>query len=310
MGPARLTGLSSRLRTAGAISLLLAAGGCGQRTPSLILGATTSTYDSGLLEVLVREFRADHPAARVRTIVVGSGEALELARRGDADVLIVHAPVAEARFVAAGHAARREPLMSNEFVIAGPASDPARVRDAADPADGFRRIAASGVGFISRGDSSGTHERELALWRDALTTPARPWYVESGQGQATTLQIASERQAYVLTDRATFDVLADITDLVPLSGNHPALLNPYSVIVPANAALPEEARALADWLVSDAATTVIDGFRLPNSSGPLFRPTDRAATSESGAPPSADAPAATEDSVVSSVTSAGERQRA
>ncbi len=271
---------------------MLATAGCGDVTPSLILGATTSTYDSGLLEVLVQQFRDDHPSARVRTIVVGSGEALELARRGDIDVLIVHAPIAEERFVAEGHSARRQPLMSNDFVIAGPLSDPAGVRSTPDPAAGFRRIAASGAGFVSRGDSSGTHERELALWRDARTTPTRPWYLESGQGQATTLQIASERQAYVLTDRATFDVLADITDLAPLSGDHPSLVNPYSVIVPTNAALPDQAHALADWLVSDEAASAIDGFRLPDASDPLFRPVNRSAA---------------EDSVVSSVTRAGDR---
>jgi tungstate transport system substrate-binding protein len=242
--------------------------------------------------------------------VVGSGEALELARRGDIDVLIVHAPIAEGRFVAEGHSARREPLMSNDFVIAGPLSDPAGVRSASDPADGLRRIAASGAGFVSRGDSSGTHERELALWREARTTPARPWYLESGQGQATTLQIASERQAYVLTDRATFDVLSDITDLAPLSGDHASLVNPYSVIVPTNAAHAEEANALADWLVSAAAAAVIDGFRLPDASGPLFRPATRTAPDSSGVPTAPDAPAATEDSVVSSVTPMGDRPAA
>lgn len=249
------------------------------------------------------EFRADHPSVRVRTIVVGSGEALELGRRGDVDILIVHAPLAEQRFVDAGHATRRIPLMANDFIIAGPADDPAGVRAARDPADALRRIASRGHPFVSRGDSSGTHEREMTLWEQAGSVPERPWYLESGQGQATTLQIASERQAYAFTDRATFDVLADILDLVPLVDDHPSLVNPYSIIVPVRAAHPAEADVLVGWLTSDEARAVIDGFRLPGRASPLFRSTPRSpAATDQGPREPADSASAAEDSVTSVVT--------
>ena len=266
MGTARLAG---RLPLP---LLLFSVLSCGERPQSLVLAATTSTYDSGLLEALMGEFADAHPGLVVRSIVVGSGEALELGKRGDADVLLVHAPAAETRFVEQGHARSRTALMSNQFVIVGPASDPAGVGRITDPAAALGAIARHASRFISRGDSSGTHERELALWRRAGTSPERPWYLESGQGQGTTLQIASERRAYALTDRATFDVLSDILDLVPLVEDHPALMNPYSVIVPTHAAHPSEAAMLADWLTSEAGRRAIRSFRLPGATRPLFVP--------------------------------------
>lgn len=246
------------------------------------------------------EFADAHPGLVVRTIVVGSGEALELGRRGDADVLLVHAPAAEKRFVEQGHARSRAALMSNQFVIVGPADDPAGIGRISDPAAALGAIARHASRFISRGDSSGTHERELALWRRAGTTPERPWYLESGQGQGTTLQIASERQAYTLTDRATFDVLSDIIDLVPLVEGHPALVNPYSVIVPARAAHPSEAKMLADWLTSEAGHRAIRSFRLPGATRPLFVPT-APDSGRAGSVPAAQSPTA-EDSAAAAVT--------
>ena len=253
--------------------------------------------------MLVARFRADHPTVGVRTIVVGSGEALELGRRGDVDVLIVHAPLAEQRFVDAGHAATRAPLMANDFVIVGPAADPAGARMARDPADALRRIGAAARAFVSRGDSSGTHERELALWSQVGATREGDWYLESGQGQATTLQIASERQAYAFTDRATFDALSDILDLEPLVERHPSLVNPYSVIIPVRAAHPDEAGILAAWLTSDGARAVIDGFSLPGDTVPLFRSAGPAsATMGREAPDPVEPARETEDSVTSPVT--------
>jgi tungstate transport system substrate-binding protein len=287
--------------------LLLGAAACGEGRPSLILGATTSTYDSGLLEALMQEFGDAHPEFVVRTIVVGSGEALELGRRGDVDLLLVHAPAAEKRFVEQGLAKSRTALMSNQFVIVGPGDDPAGIGRIADPAPAFAAIARQAARFISRGDSSGTHERELALWRRAGLTPERPWYLESGQGQGTTLQIASERQAYALTDRATFDVLSDILDLVPLVDGHPDLLNAYSVIVPVRAVHSSEAETLAGWLTSDAGLRAIRNFRLPGASRPLFVPTSRESggagsdSDEAGSGPADPAPIA-EDSVTPVVT--------
>ena len=262
---------ASRRPCVAAVAVALPLLGCDTQ-PSLVLAATTSTYDSGLLESLVGEFETAHPDLAVRTVVVGSGEALELGRRGDVDVLIVHAPAAEARFVDEGHSIRRHPLMSNDFVLVGPPEDPAGVAGLA-PAAAFARIARSGATFVSRGDSSGTHERELAIWRDAGVTPSRPWHLETGQGQGTSLQVANEREAYFLTDSATFDVLSGIVDLVPLVSGGADLRNEYSVIVPARAANPAAAALLADWMLSDVGRGAISGFRSRATGRPLFTPT-------------------------------------
>lgn len=275
MGPTRLGEAAQRpWRVARLLLpvLLFGAGACGDATPALILAATTSTYDSGLLDSLVSRFRRETPGLVVRTIVVGSGEALELARRGDADVILVHAPRAERRFVADGHAAERVPVMFNDFLLVGPPADPAGVSGILEPARALARIAEAGETFVSRGDSSGTHEREIAFWAEAGITPRGAWYVESGQGQGTTLQIASERRAYALADRATFDVLRDILDLVPVVEGDASLMNVYSVIIPVAAAHPDEATVLASWLTSESGRRAIADFRLPGAADPLFTP--------------------------------------
>ena len=229
-------------------------------------------------------FEEAHPDIGVRTIVVGSGEALELGRRGDVDVLIAHAPEAEARFIAGGYSTRREPLMSNDFVLVGPPDDPARAELTVHPARALAVIARAGGPFVSRGDSSGTHERELALWRSSGEEPTRPWYLETGQGQGTTLQIASERRAYALTDRATFDVLRDILELRVMVDDHPELINQYSVILPSNGSHVAEATRLVDWLTSETGQAAIGSFRLPGAAAPLFRPAHASTPAESGVP--------------------------
>ena len=270
MGPARIAiRLASRL---GALLLLLAAGACSEAPPSLVLAATTSTYDSGLLDSLVSRFREDMPGARIRTVVTGSGEALELGRRGDADILLVHDPAAERQFIAAGQATGRTPVMYNDFLIVGPTADPAGISGIPEASRALARIAEIGAPFVSRGDSSGTHERELALWADAGIEPHGSWYVESGQGQGTTLQIASERQAYALVDRATFEVLAHVLDLVPLVEGDRSLVNVYSVIIPTAGTHREEAHVLEHWLTSEKGRRAIANFRLPGGASPLFIP--------------------------------------
>jgi len=263
---------TARLKGALLLFLSLSSGGCGNERATLVLAGTTSTYDSGLLEKLVQGFQVEHPEAEVRTVVAGSGETLELARRGDVDVIIVHAPEAETRFVEAGHATARTPLMYNDFLIVGPVSDPASVRTAADPAEAFRRIAAEQALFVSRGDSSGTHFRELAIWRDAAVEPTGDWYIESGQGQGTSLQIANERDAYTLTDRATFIVLSRLIELESLVGEHGSLLNLYSVIEPTAAVRRAEAATFANWLSSDGGMRLISEFRFRSDTTPLFYP--------------------------------------
>lgn len=250
------------LRSGRATVLLLGAAalGCGAPPDTLVFAATTSTYDSGLLERLVSAYRTDHPDVRIRTIVLGSGQALELARRGDADVILVHAPEAEERFVSEGHAVSRARVMYNDFVVAGPAEDPAAVRGLSDPAEALRRIRASGATFLSRGDSSGTHYREIRLWGDAGLQPGGEGYAETGQGQGTTLQVAGERRGYVLTDRATLQQLADIVDVEPLVEGHPTLVNVYSVLVPRATRHEMLATSFAGWLASEAGARVIDDF--------------------------------------------------
>ncbi len=247
-------------------------GGCGRAGEGgLVLAATTSTHDSGLLDTLVARFEATRPDLRVRTIVVGSGEALELGRRGDADVLLVHAPPAEERFMRDGHGLSRAPVMFNDYVIVGPGDDPAGIRGLGHPATALKRIAERRARFVSRGDSSGTHVREMELWTAAGAAPAGEWYLESGQGQGTSLHVASERRGYALTDRATYSQLRSLVRLDVLVEGDPALLNLYSVILPARSARPAAAAAFADWLTSSAGRNAIAAFRTA-AGEPLFTP--------------------------------------
>lgn len=251
---------------------------CGDARTPVILAATTSTYDSGLLEVLIAAFNREHGAIRIRTVVMGSGEALELGRRGDADVLLIHAPEAEDHFIEEGYAVERVPVMYNDFVILGPASDPAEVVGTDTPGAAFEAIAQSRALFVSRGDSSGTHYRELALWKTARIDVFGPWYVESGQGQGTSLQIASERAAYTISDRATFTVLQDILELKPLFERHQSLFNLYSVIQPSEALRKGEAQVFVNWLTSESGQEAILQFRHHDTEEPLFRPLVRGST--------------------------------
>ena len=254
------------------------AGGCGTAADTFVLGATTSTYDSGLLEHLIARFNENHPGLRVRTVIAGSGEALALGRTGDVDLLLVHAPEAEARFVEAGHAPERNPVLVNGYVIAGPPSDPAGIRGATSPSDAFAALARGEHGFVSRGDSSGTHYREIALWREAGVADVAAggaWYVESGQGQATTLHVASERGAYVLTDGATFALLSEVLDLDALVEGHPSLRNIYSLLAPRAALRPERAAVFADWLRSGNGRRAIGEFRVGGGAEALFAPWPR-----------------------------------
>ncbi len=257
------------------------AGACGTAADTFVLGATTSTYDSGLLEHLIARFNEDHPGLRVRTVIAGSGEALALGRTGDVDLLLVHAPEAEARFVEAGHAPERNPVLVNGYVIAGPPSDPAGIRGAASPSDAFATLARGTHGFVSRGDSSGTHYREIALWREAGeageagAAAGGAWYVESGQGQATTLHVASERGAYVLTDGATFALLSEVLELDALVEGHPSLRNIYSLLAPRAALRPERAAVFADWLRSGNGRRAIGEFRVRGGAEALFAPWPR-----------------------------------
>jgi tungstate transport system substrate-binding protein len=243
--------------------------------PKMILATTTSLYDTGLLDSIVPLFDRQ-TGYDVRVVAVGSGEALAMGRRGDADVVFVHSPAAESAFMAAGYGVRRRVVASNYFTIVGPPGDPARVRGAPSAADALRRIAQSGAGFVSRGDSSGTNARELALWRKAGLHPDWPGYIETGQGMAATLLVANQRQAYTLTDRATYGYLKAHLELVPLRERDRDLMNIYHVIElnPAGHVRMNVAggRAFADFVVSRQMQEYLTHFGVSRFGAPLFIP--------------------------------------
>jgi tungstate transport system substrate-binding protein len=248
------------------------------------LGTTTSVENSGLLDAILPDFESDYQV-RVDVIAVGTGQALALGERGDVDVLIVHAPELEEAFVAAGHGSARYGMAFNDFVIAGPADDPAQIADAASAAGALRRIAEAEALFVSRGDQSGTHVKEMALWEAAGISPdeTQAWYLSSGQGMGATLTLADELGAYVLTDRST--VLAFKSELAiatifggASTAENPdsAMLNYYSVIPVSSAQNPNVneplAQAFAEWLTSVSTQTQIAQFGIEEYGLPLFFP--------------------------------------
>lgn len=244
------------------LSSALVAGGCVRDdSEALLLATTTSVEDSGLLAHLLEAYRQDAPNASIRPVAVGSGEALALGRRGDADLLIVHHQAEEERFMAGGFGVDRVPIMSNDFVIVGPPGDPADIASSGSPPEAFRRIAGSGEMFISRGDNSGTHGRELELWKTADIEPEGRWYVQAGQGMGPVLQMATERGAYVLSDRSTFYAMEPHLELALLYQGDPQLQNVYSVIIVRGSRGEAAARAFRDWLTSEVGRRSIDDFR-------------------------------------------------
>jgi tungstate transport system substrate-binding protein len=242
---------------------------------TLILSTTTSTQDSGLLDVLVPMF--EHKTGyTVKTISVGTGQALALAARGEADVTLAHAPALEKKYVAEGKMLNRRLVMYNDFVLIGPEADPAKIRGEQSVVAALKRIAEAKARFVSRGDKSGTHTLELALWKEAGITPGPPWYIESGQGMGATLGIADDRQAYTLTDRATLLAFAKRVALpIMVEGDRP-LLNVYSVmeVNPANGPRVNAAagKVFADFIVSPAAQEAIKTFGVEKFSRALFVP--------------------------------------
>lgn len=279
------------LRVAAVVGLSIGAAGCGldgERT-QLRVASTTSLYDTGLLDELVPAFQAAHPGYEAQVVAVGTGEALALGRRGDADVVLAHAPGREEQFVAEGHGLRRTTFMRNDFVIAGPADDPAGVAGTADAADALRRIARAEAGFASRGDDSGTNIRELTLWRNAGLEPGGDWYLDVGQGMGSTLLFAGERRAYVLTDRATLTTLrANGLDLVELYTDGDAMRNVYSVIPAARALRPEAAAAFEAWILGPEAAAIIRDFGVERYGQALFTLIEPEPESESEPEPEPD----------------------
>lgn len=241
----------------------------------VVLATTTSTQDSGLLDVLVPLFEKKSGYA-VKTLAVGTGQALTMGARGEADVVLVHAPEIEARYVADGSLLNRRPVMHNDFVLVGPPADPAGTRGARPVALAFKRIAERQALFASRGDNSGTHAKEMALWKAAGVTPRGRWYIESGQGMGATLVIASEKAGYALTDRASYLALRKRLTLAILAEGDAALVNPYHVLEATPARHPRVnapgGRALADFLVGPEAQALIRAFGVDKYGQPLFFP--------------------------------------
>jgi len=195
----------------------------------LVMATTTSTENSGLLDELVPPFEEKF-GVRVDVVAVGTGAAIELGENGDADIIFVHARAAEDAFVQAGYGVNRRDVMYNDFVILGPPSDPAGIDGIESAAEVLQTIADSGAEFVSRGDDSGTHKKELSLWDSAGVEPEGSWYIESGQGMGASITMADEREAYILADRGTFLAYSGDIDLEILSSGDPALFNPYGII--------------------------------------------------------------------------------
>ena len=278
----RLTFTKVFLAAAVALALLAPLGAAAQ-TAAIILATTTSTQDSGLLDVLVPRFERESGIA-VKVIAVGTGAALRMAARGDADAVLVHAPEAEQRYVQSGDLVDGRAVMHNDYVLVGPADDPAGIRGMRSLSDVMRAIASRSA-FISRGDDSGTHGQELALWAAAGIDPAGvARREETGQGMGATLNVADQRRAYTLADRGTYLSLRRRLDLVVLFEGERRLRNPYHAYVVNPARHPgvrhAEARRFVDFLVSAPVQETIAEFRRDDLGEPLFFPAAPAASSQ------------------------------
>lgn len=249
----------------------------------LRLATTTSTADSGLLDAILPDFEAKNNA-RVDVVAVGTGQAIEIGEAGDADVILVHARAREDAFIEEDHGTARYDVMYNDFILVGPAEDPAGVQGMATAAEALTAIAAAEASFASRGDDSGTHTKELSLWEKAGITPEGDWYNSLGQGMGETLTFANESGAYTLTDRGTYLSMRDnLPNLVVVVGGESiaengdsSLLNPYGVI-PVNpdkseAINAELAQAFAEWITSPEVQAMIGEYGVETFGQPLFYP--------------------------------------
>jgi tungstate transport system substrate-binding protein len=258
-----------------ALGLVTLGGGAAWAGQAVILSTTTSTQDSGLLDVLVPMFEKQ-TGLMVKVISVGTGQALALAGKGEADVALVHAPDSEKKYVADGLLTNRRLVMHNDFLIVGPATDPAKLKGMKSATEAMKRLGEGKAPFVSRGDNSGTHQLEKKLWAAANVAPSGAWYLSSGQGMGATLGIASEKRAYVLTDRATLLAFKKRVQLDTMVERDRILLNIYSVLEPNAAKFPRVnaagGKAFADFMVSKATQEVIRTFGVDKFGEPLFFP--------------------------------------
>ncbi len=256
-----------RIAAAFILSLIAAAPLRAETTKSIIVQSTTSTQNSGLFDYILPLFRRDS-GIDVRVVAVGTGQALKNGRNGDGDVLLVHAKSAEEKFVAEGYGVKRHDVMYNDFVIIGPADDPAGIAGSRDVVAALRKIAAAKALFASRGDDSGTHKKELKLWKEAGINVSRSsgsWYRETGSGMGATLNIAKGMHAYTLTDRATWIAFQNKGDMKILFQGDPRLFNQYGVILVNPSKHPHvhaaEGRAFIAWLMGKKGQSAIASYR-------------------------------------------------
>jgi len=248
----------------------------GPAQKNLILATTTSTQDSGLLDVLIPLFEKK-TGYFVKTIAVGSGQAMAMGQRGEADVLLVHSSDAEKKFIAEGSGVNRLIVMHNDFIVVGPAADPAAIKAAKSTVEAFKKIAAAGALFLSRGDNSGTHSKEKGIWKAAGINPeGQKWYQETGLGMGQTLNVAAEKKGYTLADRGTWLSLQQKLGLPILKEGDPILLNVYHVIRVNPAKWPKVnaagAKAFSGFMVSAETQAIIKTFGVEKYGGALFFP--------------------------------------
>ena len=261
--------LTRRLFAAGLVAAGLAAPmlgtNAGAQDRFITVASTTSTESSGLFDHLLPIFE-EKTGIDVRVVAQGTGQALDTGRRGDADVVFVHAPAAEKEFVSEGSGVERFEVMYNDFVIVGPEEDPAGIEGSENASEALQKIAESGSAFASRGDDSGTHKKELQLWEEAGVEPSGDWYRETGSGMGPTLNTAAQMPAYALTDRGTWISFENKGPLTILSEGDPALFNQYGVILVNPEKHPsvkqEDGQAFIDWLVSEEGQQAIADYKL------------------------------------------------
>ena len=241
----------------------------------LIFATTTSVQDTGLLDVIVPIFEKQH-GYHVKAVAVGTGQALALAAKGEADVVLAHAPDTEKKYVADGVLVNRRLMMHNWFLLAGPAADPAKIKGTTKAVDALKKIAEAKAPFVSRGDDSGTHKLEKKLWEQAGVKPAGDWYIEAGQGMGKTLGIAGEKQAYVISDRATYLSFQKTIGLSIMLEGDPVFLNVYHVMEVNPDKFPKVnakgGKAFADFLLSSEVQNILKTFGVDKFGEPLFHP--------------------------------------
>ncbi len=267
----------NQLRSLAATALVATAAQAAHAAESIVLASTTSTEQSGLFGHILPLFE-QASGITVKVVALGTGQALDTGRRGDADALLVHDRAAEDQFVAEGYGSYRRDVMYNDFVVVGPVADPAAVQGASDTPDAFRRIAAQAATFISRADKSGTHAAELRFWQAAAVEPVgQAWYKEAGAGMGPTLNMAAGVDAYTLSDRGTWANFKNRQRLAIVYAGDPKLFNPYGVILVNPGRHPHVKKAAAekfiDWITSDAGRAAIASYRLGGEQ--LFFPAAR-----------------------------------